>query len=662
MVEPTIKSMRSFERQYNEPELQAKREERLTVREGLYDEIRNKVSIIQDARLFVRNYEHSTPEEFRKQCHEKMTTALSQFPPSTQEKYREYSELMKKKEISWDHIMERSDAVRKECGEGATEDDVDDARMGDTALDALNREYNSIANKTHALSDDDMEFLFTLETFFDDIAGKRQRVCELETLYGTEQEKFWECVPYTRELQEFLKKETGHIDVRFEGISIVLTVPSTVFERLHKKMVGGFYIPETPLIVIHQDVVDQRRVVQHEKNHNISDSFADEPQYAERLLESLRDKVKKIHTYEELGVPTPIVESEVRLLNREISRYVYRNFGEIIADFDESPQKQMQTFFSYLMRSINTIESYCKEIPAGRIRDELDSALERLLQEVVGYIGTLSTVFYIAETMGDMEEAQAAMLLFTPKTMHKVERYMRHRVGEENAAIMCALRPLVVEGTYFSFVKERDLYFHFLARDRSSRLLYQLNRDEDVESFLNFENIRTLRTLLHKKNDEKQEEFLATVRERISSDRIDTLSDVSSIEFYEDVPSGSPWLSAERVQQLSDSLREIGTILHISELQDFVERRLAYGYFDALLRFAIQKDDFSDCVRVYQEWQLSREKMNECIADYVREFAIEEYETFGKMYTKKTLRESKFWTFVETVGRAGGKSRRKKNT
>jgi hypothetical protein len=615
-------------------------EERRIKIENLYKKIESKISIIRDIRNFVNEISSLSPEDFDRRCQEKTESIKRSFSEDTRALFSKVVELYEKYEE-----LTRQLVLKEESGDS-------DKELSDQRYDELEREIEEIeAEISGILKNDDVRFLMQVKKFFENISVKRRYVYMMEKLYRENPEKFWERVVSIVKGLETVDK--NKIVVLFSGISINLILPEEEFNKINPN-VSGFHIYGSAYNII-RDGPMKEETIRHEENHNISESLY--PYFNFDFVEGI-EQLKRM----EKIAPDIVLNRFKEKVKKMIKNYADNFSYELIADIDAIAEEGIFTFLFKFLRLFKKAIFLIREIENTNMKSELYMALIESSKIFVEYIKKLSIIFFVVKELGtkeDIEKIKAVIVLFGPKRLSKVERYVKYLIGSLKYEIILRLHPFLGEKVYF---KQIQLLLKKRRDSRKARLLehimgeyHPIDLFEIKFSFLSFfrlDNIKKLTTALltlKTRNKEDYNELLKWLRGLIDEKVLIELENMDIDEIFDKDPS---LLEFDTFFELYSSIKFVINELSLSILDKFIEERLPYFFFYKHYEGAIKSDNFEELEIIYNKWPDKRYLFNEVLLTIIEDGVVfEDYAVFhNKIYSKETIKESNFWRFLSKIG------------
>jgi hypothetical protein len=653
----------------NIPNTSVQKEKRETKREMLYEKIDKKVDIIENTRNFVKNISSLEPTDFEKECQNEMGSIKEFFDPDIQNKYLEVNELDGKCENLHKQLQLREREIEEEI-EKLSEEKYRELYGEEKGLwdwkiieellekdekyqniDILLRETQSEINSL--IKNDDVKFLRQMGRFFGSVAKKRKQVFATKEQYKVDPEKFWEAL--YEEIEELKDIEKDKIEISFSGLNINLIFPKNEFAKIRTdKRISGFHRSFTVFNFI-KDGPDKNDTINHEENHNLSESFTD----PFGSLGDFSKDVESLNRLKELRAPAFMINNGKKAIERKIKNYIYNFSHEIIADIDSIPKGDIHTFLFTFLRAYDKTVSSLRKIEDADVKNKIKNVLSQTEERFIEYIDRLSMAFFIANKLGgekDQEKLKYAIILFGPDKLRKAEKYIRNRVGEKNYDMLINLRSFLGKGSYFNhflqFVErygkdeklKKSELLHAILGERSSTMLRRAMAEKSISaSFFHLHNIKRLFKLVVEIDSDNVKKISSLIEK-------EKIGQLEYIDFYEAVDDDPSLLKMDNILELDKNLKYIAEKLSVPEFGSLVEERLAYYFFDRNYEKAMRMDNFSELESIYQNWPLSKEVFKRQILNTI-EFLLSDYEDYqNKDYTEKTIKTSNYWIFLTKIG------------
>lgn len=298
-------------------------------------------------------------------------------------------------------------------------------------------------------------------------------------------------------------------------------------------------------------------------------------------------------------------------LDNEIKSYVYKNFNEIIADVENIEAGRIHTFLSNFLEVAGSFDEICNESDDSEIKILSREAEANMRDKFVKYMDLLSDVFFVAGSMGESEQAKGALILFKPEQMEKIEKYFKHRYGQEKYDIYTKLKPLICGGSYFKgldrlqeYYEEKSVAHKGVKADsaiaKKGELVKALVDNEGLGFFYQLDNLKELTKMLDAHpivlQEKDKEKIAQTLRKK----------DLA----YE--------VNFEELMELDGYFKKLADKLAIPELRSFIENRVASYFIYFNLLKGIEHKDFQDFEEIYKKWPFDKDLFRSSLLAYCR--------------------------------------------
>ncbi|MFH1187593.1 MAG: hypothetical protein V1688_01890 [bacterium] len=403
-------------------------------------------------------------------------------------------------------------------------------------------------------SDIDLQFLIKLRNFDESIFRKRFFVEGCQKQYESSKDDFW------RNIINIFKNnynlnfdgiDTDNIKISFDGCSVIFELNKKDYEKLLGEHTLGTYLSDSPFILI-KDCKKKNKVLRHEKNHNLSDSFCERNLYSKKFIDLLHIHISSINICDK----EEDKNSAKKRLEKEIKNYVYKNFNEVIADADGIAEREINAFLNNFLDLMRGMDKMSEEIKDEEIKDILNQSKEEMKNKIVEFFTKLSNIFFVADRMGETKQAKGAVVLFQPEQTNRMEKYFKHRYGEGKYEIYAKLKPLACAGSYFKNLNKYFELFHKSAKNAGSGkldLVDSLVAKDGIESFCQAENLDILTKTL--------DAAPFKLKER---DKKDIIKSLPKIKVFVEK------LDITKRGELDKYFKKLGTQLQIDDLKNFI--------------------------------------------------------------------------------------------
>ncbi|MFH0857070.1 MAG: hypothetical protein V1860_04185 [bacterium] len=609
-------------------EVQSPREE---IKESLYEKIDHKIEVILDMRKFAEENENSPAEELKEKINNKLerslngllrTGAIIKDQIITSE---EQSGLFNERQRLQQLVMEKEELLSEgDCAEKFLE------------INKIYLEINQISEQIKTLGDNlDLQFLRRLSNFAEDMTYKRALVEKYEEKYKLFPESLFAVIEKNYNF-DFKGIDKSKIKVSFNGYSIVLEISeqdfnNIDFKNIKGKEVNGFCYN---FFIFLKDKEGKEDTLRHEKNHNLSSSFAEAPVYQEKFIKYLQFNITKIEKWKENG-DNERAAAYKKQLDNEIKNYVYKNFNEIIADVENIEAGRIRTFLSNFLEVVGSFDEICNETDDSEIKTLLREAEASMRDKFVKYMDLLSNIFFVAGSMGESEQAKGALILFKPEQMEKIEKYFKHRYGQEKYDIYTKLKPLICGGNYFKGFNRLQEYYkeEGLAEQKrggansaiakKGELIKDLFGNDGLESFYQLDNLKKLTRMLDAHpivlQEKDKEKIARTLR-------------VKDIGYK---------VNLEELMELDGYFKKLADKLSIPELRSFIEYRAASYFIYFNLLNGIGHKNFQDFEESYKKWSFDKDLFRSSILNHSTDI-------MGRLTDSETI--EKFLACLKNIG------------
>jgi hypothetical protein len=290
----------------------------------------------------------------------------------------------------------------------------------------------------------------------------------------------------------------------------------------------------------------------------------------------------------------------------------------------------------------------------GDLGQLLDESVKKMKTLFADYISRLSTIFFSAKRLGIVDKAKAAIILFKPDQLNKIERQLD--CDHPTYKIFKAMQPLIAD-TYFESVNskirryrsdpDREFIVDMFGRDA-------INESYDVIDMLDVRNRPS--NFFRNDNISSLAEALNDSESRVGLDDSDKLAIKDGLKNF-DWDAFSDLLDSDRdlkqvdgLQNWYQNLKRISDYFEIPELMDMGEF-LVGTFVIREYNQAIKKDDFSTIEDIYSRWQGDKTPLDTTLIAVYHDLLLRDYRAeLGKKYDANTIKESEFWKLLQKFG------------
>lgn len=573
-------------------------------REALHEKVDSKVEIISDLSSFVRQKSvDCEPEDFKKESRQKFEEIKNSFNEEVVEKYAEFIELEK-----------RCDEI---SGQRDLEDEID--FVDKMAL------YDE---RDKMLEDVDVKFLYKTGEFLRSIEEKVDRTFEAKNLYKKNTPLFWKNLVNKTGFDLRNENKEG-IEVRFVGYGVNIVLPDSLFVKvINDNKILGCHMRGSIYNII-TDRLGENEVeeaLEHENKHNLLESLSGSSDYFKEALEKV-EKRGEILTRSDL--PENMLDNVRKQLKNYIQDYHTKIYEELAANLDSS-QELSSFVYNYKQTIAQLKASQSKIIDDDKSREIFKEALSSSMENFINYISTFSDILYASKTFGMEGKGKFALILFGSKEIHKVKRYVKYLVGEENYDIAKILRPVVSKEQSYMFEEIQ----HWGKPGGNSPPIPFFDESEDFYSdirekagsetkmFFNFGGLKKLNELLDQKEKEGDKEDLEKIKELVSK----------SVGFHPSqlLNANPDLLDINNMLEYDTQLKKLVNLLSSSDIEE-----LRKGLFKEFLEEAIEKEGFSNLKKIFQDDFDASRKLE--IEGYLLDVILVLYHSEGSFKLKEFL-------------------------
>lgn len=589
----------------------------LEKRKFLYEKLEEKVESILELRSFAKNHEKDNLDDLEVNIKLKQQKLLDDYfsrgfiTMEEKGKLASFPEIIREgHELSQLLMKEEAKANLTSSNEQEYNQKRAQFEKEEKRLDEIMAEY--VAEESNI----DLNFLKKAGVFLDTILLKKQTVIEMEEMYKTSPEEFYATVQEQCGLDMTVAKD--NYNVSFPGYSIVIELSEVDFNQwTREKGTQGVKIAGTAFIIL-KDTEGKEKTLNHEENHNLSESFVPDVQYADifsqriGLILEMNDEVERRLSTATTSEKQDLIKAKeyVKInLPKLIDNYAFENFSEIIADIDRLGDKEINTYLWNYIEWVNKIEEIAEKTGNEEIKAILEQGLRTSRLQFVDYINKLSNIFFVSEKLGEIDQAKGAIILFKHKQINKAEKYLKHHFGEEKYNTYKSLQPLISGGVYFKDIEKMDKLFKdikFMSLEgkkdigledfnlkAGEELMSDIIERNGLPAFLRMDNLRNLALSLKEHTIDLSEEEKSNLRESVLK-----TSWLESVIFNK--------YEAKDLGEIDTYLKEIGEHLGIDELKEITEEKISVDLVSCSLFKCFSKKNYDSLLEAYNIWPFGK--------------------------------------------------------
>jgi hypothetical protein len=578
-------------------------------REFLYGKIEEKINTILELREFVKENERLSADELGNLMEEKMQKIKADYVSKDLVGDEDIGNFEKHVEtlFEFEEIDSKIEELKKSFFDLYPDVAQAKAHMYE------DKDYQILMQRKSEMSDeyfsvkenDDLRFLKSIYFFLGDNLLKRKFVESYEKKYDEDKDAFFKDI---KDETGFSLDDIEDCKIIFKGTNIVIELSESDFERITgSKSVNGYIFNNTPIIFL-KDREGKEETLNHERNHSLSESFAGEVRYKQQFLFGLKLALNVLTDFMKKSPPDE--ESINRLkenIKEKMQGYVFQNFSEIIADIDRLADREIRTYFSNFLDSIEYVEQLIAQTEDEGVREMLRGYLEITQDRYSEYLHKLSNIFFISNELGELDQAKGAILLFKHEQIGKAEKYLKHHFGKNKYEMYEILQPLICNGSYFNDIEPMLEYEVYKAKTEQmldneqknfkvsavQELLVKLKTKNGFASFFLPSNLSRLKELLGDQKIELSEENKGLIR-----------SGLRKIDWQEIVILNR--ISLDQLLGIDDDLKAIASVLKIQELNDVVEKGLGAGLLISKFSYCLE-GNFDKLEELYENWPFDKD-------------------------------------------------------
>jgi hypothetical protein len=623
-------------------------------REKLIEKVSFKVGIIHEFKSFVKHNAELPPKEFRERLEEIRIKAFESLGPEFAQKFERYRNIKKAHDSVEKRKMEIEEATAwktEELERKGEDADYNNELANDELYFEISREEDELIDKLMELEDNDIKFYRKIENFIESVGAKREETFRIRQEYEKNRDAFWKTA----------SDETGHridqIDVGgarvvFSGHAVNIILPQHIYREIFKDSRGVHVYSTVFNFISERDGLET--TIQHENNHNLTETFDGYHLYKEGLKKSLSERIKNIGKLEKMNAPEFLIENEIKLLNQFLKRYVYQNFSELIADSDQPFDDGARSYTLNFLNAMDVVSGFIKSIEDGEIRSNLERSQKEAEEKFVRHMNQLADIYFYSENFSDDAKTGTAILLFGHDELRKVEKYLKAEKGDKLYELSQAIRPITRKGNYFSHIRDQYkenlrngiyLISSFLDREKkipSDRIIEALMDSRNCRSLFDIDKsdriIELVEVLKSHGNNEEVQKLIDQIDSRVidEMDNLDRLKIIGNIK------------NASELHKIEANSKKLAKLFRIPEFGNLVDSEILEMYVDKRCSEAIRSDDFSRLHELWQLWPERQKEIAKAVLHWIESgWVIDDYKEYqGKIFDKKSIRKSKFWKFI----------------
>jgi len=497
-------------------------------------------------------------------------------------------------------------------------------------------------------NNEDAALFFDLANFITNAHSKRSEVVLQKELFEADPADFFSKIK--KELpEEFKDIEDKNPEIRFSGYSTNFILDQECFNELFNEEIQGMHLSPSVYNFIRKKE-DYEKEIRHEENHSLSDCFVDIRVYHDQLESffetATRDQIAIFNKKEELSEDDSI-ENVIKDFEKNVSNlkyYVYENFSEVVADFDGIEDREIETYANNFLAFMDEMEQFMHKIENPEARLILERGLGEIGTMFAEYIEKLSNIFFISKQNEILKETKGALILFRSEKINSVEKFIRHKIGNEKYDAYKLLQPLICGGCYFrnleqahdSIFTRENMNFFIEGKIEFGIAEMLIRKYVDLAgtgSFFNPQNIEKLIGVLENsdfKLDESEKTAVAKSLDKgIRGSRLGMDN-------------------ADKFMDYAHKISKIGEMLDIDGFEGVIED-LAGNFILENFNDSVKKDNYDDMEKIHKKFPNVDSFI--LLAGSKRIFDL--YSRFHqKQYSIETLKDSNFGKFIEKVGLA----------
>jgi len=586
-------------------------------------------------RDFINIYQKSTPDELEEKMKERFEKLIND--PYYQEAGRFFKEY-EKEATKYQPLYNELELVENEIDEivndipleelDLLEDDEDitgwfadnDPEMYQRFIDLTKKQdviredlesLESIGEEARKIKN--LVFLEEVDEFFETILHKRKEVIGYEQRLKEDQGLFFKEMKKETEI-DLSVVDPKDYEIISSGYSFEIILKKEIFEELLGKGYRGIHQKHTVFNFICRSTRhNELGTINHEQNHNITESFEDRSLHSEDFLQSTENKIEKLKKLKSLNSPEIILHNQRKEFLSSIENYSTMNYNELVADIDMFIDGKFGTHYNHFNKAIKGLKEYVGDLDdQDGLKGDILEAIDKSEEKYVNFIKVFLDVYTAIENLGtplDKEKIKAIFILFKGKGNEQIIKYVKSLYGEENYEIVTKLSKTVANSNFYpdfqgvggSYLQESSL------KDiGENNLVFEiLGSQPKVAEFLQLDNLRELVNLLDNLDISKNDKisiFIKNYKEQLVNsfipDRIDHL-------FFERRPE---LLEADKILELESLLKQLDEELGVDKFGHFLINNFAYSYLEYYYESHLVGSgdkDLSKLQEAYNNWPLS---------------------------------------------------------
>lgn len=629
------------------------RNERLKKKEQLENTVEMKIAAIQELRDFVKTQATMPPAEFEKALNGKIDRIYDSFGPNFDRRFREYSDLRKQQQAAFFESFELDDVDEFSSDEeliGAEmEYDSEELKEKEAKIAELHRQAEELEEKINKLENDDVKFASRIKNFAETIVQKRWQAYRLEKMAADEPDEFWKRISLQTRVN-FSDADIDECQLRFPGHSVGIIIPAETFVQTLGKGFDGIHYRGTVINMIKLRK-NMESTIDHEENHNLAESFDGAIEYAKAFIKKIQNHIQRINRFNQLQAPQIVIDEHASMMNESIQSYINQNFSELVADFGKPPKDNVSAYLTYFTDSFDQADKFINSVENKKIKTSLLEGLKGLENKFIRHLESLSRIYFAAEHGGELDKAQAAILLYGPQGLPKVERYIQQQLGTAEYDLMDYFRKGFTRGNYFTGTKVRaeDKFLGMIMGKSSlapsSRILDRFSVLQRI-SLLDAPVLKEINSRLDSLSPDQRRALMANVHSIFDGDAalINLLSN--------GMPSISAIQDVSVFQEIQSLLNQMFEKMDLPGLKDQAETELSAIYLGLQYNRCIETDNFKPLEQIWEQWKGDKAAIEESLLSRVRNGDVnEDYQRmYEKEYSDETIRQTNFWKLIQSLG------------
>lgn len=576
-------------------------------RDFLYAKIKKKIDVILELRSFVRENEDDSYDDLKNKSEERINEIASGLIADGFISPEDKKKVLEQLPIMFELVDIKKEIIKNNKKLKSSEISESESTEGEKIGKDLRSRREAIINELGQAKDNpDLVFLRNSSFFLADVLRKKDETLKMESLWHDDPDKFLEQIKMVTDL-DLRELPREKYKISFQGCTVIIRIDEEEYRKFDSDS-AGVYLDNSNIVVI-KNGADIGGTLNHEINHNLSESFSGNIKYVDSatfyssyVLDSEKKEDFSVNYFEDLVVT-------------EIQDCPFHNFAEIVADIDRIPERKITTYLSQFFKTMQRFSDISDEMNNEETAEMMRREIVKSERVFLDHIQSLSNIFFVSNALGNVDQAKGAMLLFGYKDMRMAENYLKHYFGENKYEACKKLQPFLCGGFYFDDL-EKELEYDIDLKDSESTdndseskkgminelrdIFKDIKKKNNVAAFFDLDNLRSLSTLLSETNIN-----LAKFDES-------TIKVVSSINWLDVVDAND--IGVENMSEIFKCFKNIFSSLGgSSESAPFFADRILDALTIKMTLSCLRDGNIDKLEEFYNKWPFNREIFSESV-------------------------------------------------